>query len=151
IVFASGTKDGGGSGFENLAKSDELDAEIIAVVSNHEHGGVRARAGKLGVPFIYFQGPFDAENYKKIVADTKAQWFALSGWLKKVEGLDPAKTFNIHPALLSLQNRRFGGPGLYGHYVHEQVKEGFDAGEIAESGVTMHFVTPEYDKGPIFF
>lgn len=44
IVFASGTKDGGGSGFENLVNATKkgiLNAEIIAVVSNHENGGVR--------------------------------------------------------------------------------------------------------------
>jgi len=151
IVFASGTKEGGGSGFENLVTSPELDADILAVVSNHEHGGVRARAEKLGIPFIYFAGPCDAEHYRKIVTDSGAEWAALSGWLRKVEGLDPRKTFNIHPALLSFQNARFGGPGLYGHRVHDAVKAALDAGEIAESGFTMHFATSEYDRGPIFF
>jgi phosphoribosylglycinamide formyltransferase-1 len=155
IVFASGTKDGGGSGFENLVKSPDLDADIVAVVSNHEHGGVYARAEKLGVPFVFFPGPFDAEHYSGILQktgiDAKDGWVALSGWLKKVEGLDPARTFNIHPALLSGQNRRFGGAGLYGHHVHEAVKHALDDGEISESGVTMHFVTPVYDEGPIFF
>jgi phosphoribosylglycinamide formyltransferase-1 len=151
IVFASGSKDGGGSGFENLVRSSDLDAEIVAVVSNHEHGGVRTRADTLGVPFIYFPGPFDAESYRKIVADTGAQWIALSGWLKSVIGFDPAKTFNIHPALLSFDNGRFGGAGLYGHHVHEAVKADLEAGEITESGLTMHFVTDEYDRGPAFF
>lgn len=151
IVFASGTKDGGGSGFENLVTSRELDAQIVAVVSNHEHGGVRTRAEKLGIPFVYFAGPYDAAHYQKILADTGAEWAALSGWLKKVEGLDPKKTFNIHPALLSFENARFGGPGLYGHHVHERVVAALEAGEIAESGFTMHFATSEYDRGPIFF
>src|SRR3569832_1289350 len=118
IVFASGTKEGRRSGFENLVTSPELDADILAVKTNHEHGGVRARAEKLGIPFIYFAGPCDAEHYRKIVTDSGAEWAALSGWLRKVEGLDPRKTFNIHPALLSFQNARFGGPGLYGHRVH---------------------------------
>src|SRR5262249_14492057 len=53
--------------------------------------------------------------------------------------------------LLSFRNRRFGGPGLYGHRVHEAVKTALDAGELSESGFTMHFTTAEYDKGPIFF
>jgi len=151
IVFASGSKDGGGSGFENLFKSQELDADIVAVVSNHEYGGVRTRAEKLGVPFEYFPGPFDAENYRRIVENYGAKWIALSGWLKLVAGLDPTRTFNIHPALLSFQSGRFGGPGLFGHYVHEAVQQALDAGEISESGPTMHFVTDEYDRGPIFF
>ena len=55
IIFASGTKDGGGSGFENLvnaAGNGILNAEILAVVSNHENGGVRERADRLGIKFI---------------------------------------------------------------------------------------------------
>jgi phosphoribosylglycinamide formyltransferase 1 len=164
LIFASGAKDGlpgqgGGSGFENLVKSPELDAEIVAVVSNHEHGGVRARADKLGIAFVHFPtrlrsgqvGPYSADQYQSIVRESGAEWVALSGWLKKVEGLDPARTFNIHPALLSFKHGRFGGPGLYGHHVHDAVKVALEAGETLESGLTMHFVTPEYDRGPIFF
>lgn len=151
IVFASGTKNGGGSGFERLVeatKTGELDAEIVAVVSNHEHGGVRERADRLGIPFVLF-GP--DSNYTRIVADTGAEWVALSGWLKHVSGLDPAKTINIHPALLSQLDHRFGGKGMYGYHIHEAVKKALDAGEITESGFSMHFVTEEMDRGPVFF
>jgi len=149
IVFASGTKDGGGSGFENLvthSRGGDLDAEIVAVVSNHEHGGVRERADRLGVPFIYFPGPYDPEHYQKIVSDSGAEWIALSGWLKLVHGLDPARTFNIHPAPLS-----FGGNKMYGHDLHEAIADALAKGEISKSAVAMHFVTEEYDRGPVFF
>jgi phosphoribosylglycinamide formyltransferase 1 len=149
IIFASGTKDGGGSGFENLVNASRagiLDADIVAVVSNHEHGGVRARAEKLGIPFIHFIGPWIAKEYQKIIQKTEADFVALSGWLKLVCGLDPQKTFNIHPGPLP----RFGGPGLYGRHVHEAVHEAYARGEISETEVCMHFVTDEYDKGPIF-
>jgi phosphoribosylglycinamide formyltransferase-1 len=155
VIFASGTKDGGGSGFENLVTSAELDAEILGVISNNENGGVRMRADRLGAPFIYFSGPFNEVGYHAVLDKTGVKqgriWAALSGWLKKVEGLDPASTINIHPALLSGANRRFGGPGLYGHHVHGAVKQALDAGEIRETGISMHFVTKEYDGGPIFF
>jgi phosphoribosylglycinamide formyltransferase-1 len=154
IIFASGTATGGGSGFENLVEATKmgaLDADIGAVVSNHEHGGVRTRADRLDVPFVYFPGPYDAEHYSSILQKTAIEWAALSGWLKKVSGLDPAKTFNIHPALLSQLGGRFGGPGMYGHRVHEAVADAFERGEISESGLTMHFVTDRYDRGPAFF
>ena len=144
IIFASGSHDAGGSGFENLARSMELEADIVAVVSNHESGGVRKRADALKVPFVYFSGPFDAVHYREIVVTHGAEYAALSGWLKKVSGLDPARTFNVHPALLSFDHGRFGGPGHYGHHVHEAVKKALDAGEIIESGLSMHFVTDEY-------
>ena len=163
IIFASGSKDGGGSGFENLvhaAERGELDADIVAVVSNHEHGGVRERAERLGVPFTYFNPlPLGHSHilknmrvsYRGIVRKSGAEWVALSGWLKHVHGLDPARTFNIHPALLSQFGGRFGGKGMYGHRIHEAVADALARGEISESGFTMHFVTDEMDRGPAFF
>lgn len=156
LVFASGTKTGGGSGFENLVQATQtgvLDAEIVGVVSNHEHGGVRERADRLGIPFIYFPSPYDAEHYSSVLQKTGMgkPWVALAGWLKFVHGLDPQKTFNIHPALLSFEHGRFGGPGMYGMRIHEAVAEALEKSEITESGISMHFITEEYDRGPIFF
>jgi len=177
VVFASGTKDGGGSGFENLvaaSRDGRLSGEITAVVSNHENGGVRQRADRLSVPFIYFPakkpvndktagqefGPEfgTAENYRKIVGD--ADLVCLSGWLKLVTGLDPRKTINIHPGPLP----RFGGAGMYGHHVHEAVVEAYrndsdnfpqvgpmGKEKVTHSAVSMHFVTEKFDEGPLFF
>ena len=51
------------------------------------------------------------------------------------------KIINIHPALLP----KFGGKGMWGHYVHEAV---IAAGE-KESGATVHFVTPGVDEGQL--
>jgi phosphoribosylglycinamide formyltransferase-1 len=48
---------------------------------------------------------------------------------------------NIHPALLPA----FGGPGMYGHRVHEAVL----AIGAAVSGATVHLVDEVYDRGPI--
>ena len=71
-----------------------------------------------------------------------------SGWLKFVRGLDPARTVNIHPGPLP----RFGGPGMFGHHVHEAVMAAYHRGEITQSAVTMHFVDDvAFDNGPIFF
>lgn len=146
LILASGTPDGGGSGFENLVKNVTA-ADIVGVVSNNENGGVRERADRLGVPFIYFPGPYTAENYQKIVNEAGADFVALSGWLKLVAGLDPRTTFNIHPGPLP----EFGGKGLWGRFVHEAVLKAYKEGRITESAVSMHFVTPEFDEGPVFF
>lgn len=149
LVFASGSKDGGGSGFQEMVEFSRtspaiLNAEIVAVVSNHEHGGVRKKADMLGIPFLYWNGPFIAEVYQSIIKKFNADFTMLSGWLKIVRGLDPARTINIHPG-----PPQFGGPGMYGHHVHEAVIAAYKRGEINQSAVTMHFVTEEYDKGPI--
>ena len=147
IIFASGTATSGGSGFEKLClakQSGELNAEIVAVVSNRENGGVRKHAQTYGIPFIYFNGPWTSEEYQKIIKDTGAEYVSLSGGLRLLTGLDPRKTFNIHPGPLP----QFGGQGMYGHHVHEAVMDAYHKGEATHSGVTMHFVTGEYDKGP---
>ncbi len=156
IVFASGTEEGGGSGFRKLVEASRagiLDAKIVGVVSNHENGGVWEKAEELDIPFIHFRGPWNAEGYQRIARESKADFFALSGWLKLVSGLDSRTNFNsqtvfnIHPGPLP----EFGGPGLYGHHVHEAVMTAFRRGEISHSAVSMHFVTEKYDLGPIFF
>jgi phosphoribosylglycinamide formyltransferase-1 len=48
---------------------------------------------------------------------------------------------NIHPALLPA----YGGKGMYGHHVHDAVLAAGDK----ESGITIHYVNEEYDKGNI--
>ena len=122
-------------------------AKIVAVISHHKWGGVRERADRLGIPFVHFDGPYTADEYKLRVDDAQAEWVALSGWLKLTKGLDPKRTFNIHPGPLP----RFGGNGMYGHFVHEAVMEAYKKGEVSQSAVSMHFVTEKYDEGPLFF
>jgi phosphoribosylglycinamide formyltransferase-1 len=156
LVFASGSAEGGGSGFEKLvlaSRGGPLEADIVAVVSNYANGGVRVRADKLGVPFLHFPKPWTDEEYQRFASESGADFSALSGWLKLVTGLDPTTrfnsrtVFNIHPGPLP----DFGGPELYGHHVHEVVMAAFGRREITHSAVSMHFVTGEYDRGPVFF
>ena len=150
LVFASGSAEGGGSGFEKLvvaSRDGMLDADIVGVVSNHERGGVHARADKFGIPFIHFSAPWDEASYREIADRSRAEFLALSGWLKQVHGLDPLLTFNIHPGPLP----EFGGKGMYGHHVHEAVMAAYRRGEVTHSALCMHFVDAEYDRGPCFF
>lgn len=71
----------------------------------------------------------------------------LAGFLLKIpENLIvsfPDRIINIHPALLP----KYGGKGMYGHFVHEAVKAAGDA----ESGMTIHLVNEHYDEGAILF
>ena len=53
------------------------------------------------------------------------------------------RIINIHPALLP----KYGGKGMYGHFVHEAVKA---AGE-KESGITIHYVDEHFDHGDNIF
>jgi phosphoribosylglycinamide formyltransferase 1 len=150
LVFASGTKTGGGSGFEAMVRSARtsppiLDAWICAVITNHFEGGVWQKAKALGIHAEYWVGPYVAQSYQNFVKYFDADYVMLSGWLKLVAGLDPAQTINIHPGPLP----RFGGPKIYGHFVHEAVIAAYHRQEITHSAVTMHFVDAAYDRGPI--
>lgn len=159
LVFASGTKDGGGSGFANLHEQARitggLNYEIVGVVSNFEYGGVRRHAEARQVPFRYFSsGTWSAEEYMAFVQAFQPDLVALSGWLKPVRGLPAGRVINIHPGSLTRKEMGkplYGGKGMHGDAIHEAVlknKEKFTA-------VSMHFVPSfdiqGYDRGPIFF
>jgi phosphoribosylglycinamide formyltransferase-1 len=152
LVFASGTRTGGGTGFETMVRASRikppiLDAWICGVVTNHADGGVWQKAQAHGIPAACWAGPYTARGYQNFVKYFNADYVMLSGWLKLVAGLNPARTINIHPGPLP----GFGGPNLYGHHVHEAVMAAYHRGEITHSAVTMHFVDEVYDRGPTFF
>jgi phosphoribosylglycinamide formyltransferase-1 len=145
LIFANGTKDGGGSGFEamvNAKKRGLFRADIVGVVSSHLNGGIEKIANKNGVPFVHYEKRGDEA---RIGRETNAEWVALSGWPWKIEG-DARITFNIHPSRLV-----FGGCGMYGLNIHRAVIEAFKKGIIKNTAVSIHFATEEYDKGPVFF
>lgn len=150
LVFASGSRDGGGSGFQELVESSRtgvLGAEIVGVVSQYPAGGVQKKASALGIPFLCFPKSGGAREYGEVVAAHNPDLVCLSGWVLRTAGLDPRSTVNIHPGPLP----HFGGKGMYGHHVHEAVLAAFLEGRITASAVSMHFVTNEYDQGPVFF
>lgn len=149
LVLASGDKTGGGSGFQEMVEQSRtapviLDADIVAVVSNHSQGGVYQKAQALGIEFEYWSGPYTADGYQNLVIKYAADYVMCSGWLKLVIGLDTGKTINIYPGPLP----EFGGPGLYGRHVHEAVIKAFQEGRIKQSAVTIHYVNEEFDRGP---
>jgi formyltetrahydrofolate-dependent phosphoribosylglycinamide formyltransferase len=67
----------------------------------------------------------------------------LCGFLKKlsVSAKWMGRILNIHPGPLP----RFGGAGMYGHFVHKAVL----AAGVRESGATVHLADNEYDSGEI--
>jgi len=154
VIFATGDKrpGKGGSGFLHLILNmlaGVLPIEIVAVVSNYENGGVRTIADKYGIWFIHMTA-FTAADYARIAADTGAEWFLLSGWLKFVRGLPANRTVNIHPG--PTDDKRFCGDNMYGHHVHKGIVTARVGDESVLSAVTMHFVTEAgYDVGPSFF
>ncbi len=145
---------GAGSNFQSLfhaINERNLPAEFVLCLSNRPECGATSFAGLHGIPTVHLsakQYDTDEAFAAAMLASLEAHavdYILLAGYLKKVpEEVVNSYTFrilNIHPALLP----EFGGPGMYGIHVHKAVIE---AG-CKESGATVHYVDPEYDKGPV--
>jgi phosphoribosylglycinamide formyltransferase-1 len=143
-LFASGS----GTNVENLIRyfSASKEVKIKIVVTNNPEAGVikRAENYKKNVHIISKQA---LTNYTEQIIDflqtEKVDLIVLAGFLLKIpEKLIvafPNRIINIHPALLP----NYGGKGMYGMNVHRAV---INAKE-KESGITVHYVNEEYDKG----
>ena len=145
LVFNSGS----GSGFQELVENSRtgiLDADIVGLITNNSHYSCVQRANALNVPCMLMSS-FKENDYAYVMNIFSPDVVVLSGWLKLTKGLDPKTTINIHPGPLY----EFGGKGMYGHHVHEAVIKAYKEVKITHSEVCMHFVTEEYDQGPVFF
>lgn len=145
-IFASGS----GTNAENIARifNEGSRIRVALVVTNRRNAGVIARMEGLGVPVEYVPNSVWDNEPEKVVAlmrDRGIDLIVLAGFMHFVSPVIVeayrGRILNIHPSLLPA----YGGKGMYGHYVHEAVVA---AGE-KESGVTVHYVTEEMDKGEI--
>jgi len=149
-IFASGR----GSNIQAILGAIDtglLPARITVLISNKSDAGALdiARVRKIQTSHLS-QKMFPSEEafveaMLNVLAQQKADLLVLAGYLKKIP-LQVIRRYrnrivNIHPALLPL----FGGPGMYGHFVHEAVI----ASGVKVSGATVHLVDEEYDRGPI--
>lgn len=146
-VFASGR----GSNFQVLAahaqKSDLW--KVVLLVTDRPGAQVLDRAQELGIDARVVPVSSDPDDSSvDMLAALEASHIdlvLLAGYLRLVP--EPVvrryrgRMLNIHPALLP----SFGGRGMYGMRVHEAV---LSAG-VRLTGVTVHFVDEEYDRGPI--
>ena len=146
-IFASGS----GTNAENIIKyfAESKDISIVVVLSNKNDAGVHARAKALEVPsFTYSNADFKASSpILQKLADYKTDFIVLAGFLSMISpdiiNTYQDKIVNIHPALLP----KFGGKGMYGHYVHDAVV----AEKEEKSGITIHYINERYDEGAIIF
>ncbi|MCW5754588.1 MAG: phosphoribosylglycinamide formyltransferase [Phycisphaeraceae bacterium] len=125
-----------------VIQAGDIDASIVLVIASREcPGAERARA--LGLETLILPGEIPKTRLQTLLRDHRVDLVVLAGYLRRLpipEGFR-GRIVNIHPALLP----RFGGPGMYGHHVHEAVLR---AGEHV-SGCTVHLCDEEYDQGEI--
>ena len=117
--------------------------EVAAAVSNKSDAPALDLARKRGIPAIVVGA--DGDALAAALASNKIDIVALAGYLKKIPRsvveAYAGRIVNIHPALLPAH----GGEGMYGLRVHEAVIAAGDR----ETGVTVHLVDAEYDRGAI--
>ena len=146
-IFASGS----GSNAEQIIRyfSNNPEHSVKLVLSNRADAMVLERAARLGVPSMVFDRHtfYQTRQVLDSLRDVGADVLVLAGFLWLVPdyllATYPQRIINIHPALLP----EFGGKGMYGMRVHESViREG-----RMKSGITIHLIDEEYDRGRILF
>lgn len=144
-VFASGS----GSNFaaiEEACRNEELNAEIVLVVTDKPNAYVVERAEQAGIRVASFK-PTAFENKDacegailQALQAVDASWLVLAGYMRLIGptllAAYPSRIVNIHPSLLP----SFPGKDAVGQAVAHGVKV---------TGVTVHLVDEGMDTGPI--
>lgn len=120
----------------------------LLVVSNKNAQAIQL-AKEYNRPFVVLGK--DTFQYTKeiltVLDQHQASLIVLAGFLWKIPAYliqaYPEKIVNIHPSLLP----EYGGKGMYGMRVHEAVVKNREK----YSGITIHLVNEEYDKGRVLF
>ena len=144
-IFVSGS----GTNCENIIKyfKTHENINVSLVLSNNAEAFALQRAKNNNVPACVLSKKEinTLDILLPLLQEYNVDFIVLAGFLLLVPKFliqqFPRKIINIHPALLP----KFGGKGMYGHHVHQAVKEAGDS----ETGMTVHWVTEEYDRGDI--
>ena len=144
-IFASGSGSNAQKIMEHFKRNPE--AEVVLVLTNNPQAYVLQRADNFEIPAHIFTRREFYETYDviRLLKNLQVDLIVLAGflWLAPVSLLQafPNKIINLHPALLP----KHGGKGMYGDHVHKAVL----AAKDEESGITIHFVSENFDEGEI--
>ncbi len=130
-------------------KAGDLAAEARLLVSNNKNAPALAFAAEEGMAALAIPTQADPQAADARLAEALAahgvEIVVLSGYLRQLGprtlGRYAGRVLNIHPGPLPA----FGGHGMYGRRVHEAVI----AAGVADSGICIHLVDAEYDRGPV--
>ena len=145
VIFISGK----GSNAKNLINyfSDNKELIISHVFSNNKHSDLNSYLLNTKIQYFLFE---EKEISGKVFDELKKinpKLIILAGFLKKIPpsylSFFKNKIINIHPSLLP----KYGGKGMYGSNIHKKVIKNKES----ESGITIHYVSKEYDAGKIIF
>ena len=146
IIFASGSGSNALKIFEYFNNNQNI--IIDSIYCNNPRASVINVFQKLSIKTVLFNKKELYESaFLEAIISTNPDLIVLAGFLLKIpEKMISAfenRIINIHPSLLP----KYGGKGMYGLNIHKEVllnKEKF-------SGLTIHYVNKEYDKGAVIF
>ena len=146
IIFASGSGSNALKIFEYFNNNQNI--IIDSIYCNNPRANVINVFQKLSIKTVLFNKKELYERaFLEAIISTNPDLIVLAGFLLKIpEKMVSAfenRIINIHPSLLP----KYGGKGMYGLNIHKEVllnKEKF-------SGLTIHYVNKEYDKGAVIF
>jgi phosphoribosylglycinamide formyltransferase-1 len=145
LLFASGS----GTNVENIIRyfQEKNTVEVVAVFCNNPSANVMEKATNWGVStYVFTKEAFSTNVVLDKVKSYQPDLIVLAGFLLQFPTAiikEFPNIINIHPALLP----KYGGKGMYGMNVHRAVLENKEV----ETGITIHFVTENYDEGEIVF
>ena len=131
--------------------SGELNAAVVAVISNRSEAFGLERARQTGIPALVLTKLKDQDRntYDARLADLvlayQPDWVVLAGWMRLLSmsflSHFPNRVVNLHPAL----------PGAFpGTEAIARAFEAYQRGEIKSTGVMTHLVPDEgVDAGPV--
>ncbi len=148
LIFASGS----GSNAENLVRyfsepDNSKSGIVVGIVCNNFQAGVIERAKRLDIECLVVSNDQwkDSDFMLASILKFRAELAVLAGFLrpfpKSLIDYFDGNVINLHPALLP----KFGGKGMYGINVHKAVI----SQKETQSGITIHWVNEQYDKGQI--
>jgi len=119
-------------------------AQVVALISDRKASGALSIARAAGVSAMHIPyREMSSGGLATALKELKPDLIVLAGFLRKIPDdvitAHSDSIINVHPSLLPA----YGGPGMYGNYVHEAVI----AGRETQSGISIHLVNEEYDKG----
>lgn len=149
-VFASGE----GSNFRALCEffAGKRTPRVALLVCNRPKAGAVDIARMYGVGCHLISNDALKENPQvliKLLKRRRVGWIVLAGFLRllppEIVDAFEGSIVNVHPAPLGIKGGGYGGKGMYGMRVHRRII----AAKEKESGITIHHVSKDYDKGAI--
>ena len=146
VVFASGSGSNAIRIYEYFQKNQSVNLE--ALYCNKKSAPVIQKFQNIGIKTIVFEkNNLDNGGVLKTLLNLNPSLIILAGFLLKMPEEIISnfgnRIINIHPALLP----SYGGKGMYGINIHRSVVENSEL----FSGLTIHYVNKDYDKGAIIF